>query len=185
MFYEEIKTKQYRSYISIFSLSILYNSKFVLMSTSSGANAVIVTRFTVCQFLQLCHCVLSVSLPHLFFCQYLGKTVLRDCDLSWQIHHNLCYVCYLLNGVFRWLLAKVTYIYCCRNTHSGFVSFLDHTINVKKIAFVNKEHTTDEKMGVSVLLRLFISSNEICNTVTPFSVYMSRTPSSNFPQWAH
>ena len=33
-------------------------------------------------------------------------------------------------------------------------------INIKKIAFGNKEHTTDQKMGVSVLLRLFISSNE-------------------------
>ena len=37
-------------------------------------------------------------------------------------------------------------------------------INVKKIAFGNKEHTTDKKMGVSVLLSLFISSNEVCNT---------------------
>ena len=37
-------------------------------------------------------------------------------------------------------------------------------INVKKIAFGNKEHTADKKMGVSVLLRLFISSNEVCNT---------------------
>ena len=37
-------------------------------------------------------------------------------------------------------------------------------INVKKIDFGNKEHTTDQKMGVSVLLRLFISSNEVCNT---------------------
>ena len=37
-------------------------------------------------------------------------------------------------------------------------------INVKKIAFGNKKHTTDKKMGVSVLLRLFISSNEVCNT---------------------
>ena len=37
-------------------------------------------------------------------------------------------------------------------------------INVKKIAFGNKEHTTDQKMGVSVLLRLFISSNQDCNT---------------------
>ena len=34
----------------------------------------------------------------------------------------------------------------------------------QKIAFGNKEHTTDKKMGVSVLLRLFISSNEVCNT---------------------
>ena len=38
------------------------------------------------------------------------------------------------------------------------------TINGKKIDFGNKEHTTDKKIGVSVLLRLFISSNEVCNT---------------------
>ena len=38
MFYEEIKTKQECS------LSILYNSKFILMATSSGTNAVVVTR---------------------------------------------------------------------------------------------------------------------------------------------
>ena len=37
-------------------------------------------------------------------------------------------------------------------------------INVKKVAFGNKEHTTDKKMGGSVLLRLFISYNEVCNT---------------------
>ena len=37
-------------------------------------------------------------------------------------------------------------------------------INVKKIAFGNKEHTRDKKMGVLILLRLFISSNEVCNT---------------------
>ena len=30
-------------------------------------------------------------------------------------------------------------------------------INVKKIVFGNKEHTTDKKMGVSVLLRLVSS----------------------------
>ena len=34
-------------------------------------------------------------------------------------------------------------------------------INVKKIAFGNKECATDKKIGVSILLRLFISSNEI------------------------
>ena len=39
-----------------------------------------------------------------------------------------------------------------------------YEINIKKIAFGNKEHTIDKKMGVSVLLRLFISSNEVCNT---------------------
>ena len=47
-----------------------------------------------------------------------------------------------------------------RNHFSYFWS----TINVKKIAFGKKEHTTDKKMGVSVLLRLFITSNEVCNT---------------------
>ena len=34
----------------------------------------------------------------------------------------------------------------------------------KKVEFGNKEHTTNQKMGVLVLLRLFISSNEACNT---------------------
>ena len=47
-------------------------------------------------------------------------------------------------------------------------------INVKKIAFGNKEHITDWKMGVSVLLRLFISGNSVCNTAYALSVYMSR-----------
>ena len=37
-------------------------------------------------------------------------------------------------------------------------------LNVKKIAFGNKEHTIYKKMGVSVLLRLFINSIEVCNT---------------------
>ena len=44
MFYEEIRTKQDRFYISICSLIILYNSKFILMATSLGKNAVVVTR---------------------------------------------------------------------------------------------------------------------------------------------
>ena len=33
-----------------------------------------------------------------------------------------------------------------------------------------KQHTTDKKIGVSVLLRLFISSNEVCNTA--YAVYI-------------
>ena len=44
MLYEEIRTKQDLSYISICSLSILYNSKFILMTTSLGPNAVVVMR---------------------------------------------------------------------------------------------------------------------------------------------
>ena len=34
----------------------------------------------------------------------------------------------------------------------------------QKIAFGNKAHITDKKMRVSVLLRPFISSDEVCNT---------------------
>ena len=44
MFYEEIKIKQGPSYISFCPLRILYNRKFILMATSLGTNAVIVTR---------------------------------------------------------------------------------------------------------------------------------------------
>ena len=52
------------------------------------------------------------------------------------------------------------------------------TINVKKIAFENKEHTADQKMGVSVLLRLFISSNEVCNTA--YALYRIHEQNSIF-----
>ena len=48
---EEIRTKQALSYISVCSLSILYNSKFILMATSLGTNAVVVTRV---HCIQLC-----------------------------------------------------------------------------------------------------------------------------------
>ena len=44
MFCEETRTKQCLSYISFCALNILYNSKFILMATSLGTNAVILTR---------------------------------------------------------------------------------------------------------------------------------------------
>ena len=44
---KEIKTKQDISYILICSLSILYNSKFILIAMSSETNAVVVRGFTV------------------------------------------------------------------------------------------------------------------------------------------
>ena len=44
MLYEEIRTKQDLSFISICSLNILYNGKFILMTTSLGINAVVVKR---------------------------------------------------------------------------------------------------------------------------------------------
>ena len=44
MFYEEIITKHDLTYISICSLSILYNSKFIFTAMSLGTNAVVVLR---------------------------------------------------------------------------------------------------------------------------------------------
>ena len=44
MFFEEIRTKQDLSYMSSCSLTIPYNSKFILMATSLGTNTVVVTR---------------------------------------------------------------------------------------------------------------------------------------------
>ena len=57
MFYEQIRTKQDISYISICSLSILYNSKFFLMAMSLGTNAAVVTRV---------HCIIVDNRCHDF-----------------------------------------------------------------------------------------------------------------------
>ena len=99
MFKEEIRMKQDLSYISICSLSILYNSNFIFMVTSLGANAVAVSRVH-CSFptarskavlfsLQLFFVsasmvsnvafVLLLFVPHLAFFCCLGKAALRIC----------------------------------------------------------------------------------------------------------
>ena len=44
IFYEEIRIKQGLSYILFCPLRIVYNSKFIIMATFLGTNAVIVTR---------------------------------------------------------------------------------------------------------------------------------------------
>ena len=46
MFYAEIRIKQGRPFLHIIlsPLSILYNSKFIIMATFLGTNAVVVTR---------------------------------------------------------------------------------------------------------------------------------------------
>ena len=44
MFYEEIRIKQWLSYILFCSLRILYNSKFILMATFFKTNAVVVMK---------------------------------------------------------------------------------------------------------------------------------------------
>ena len=45
MFYEEIRIKQSLSYISFCPLRVLHNSKFILITTSLGTNAVVTTAF--------------------------------------------------------------------------------------------------------------------------------------------
>ena len=66
MFFEEIKIKPGPSYIAFCPLRILYNSKFILMATSLGTNAVVVTRVH-CIYLShmskdtFCHAYLSFS----------------------------------------------------------------------------------------------------------------------------
>ena len=52
MFYDGIRTKQDLSYISICSLSILYDSKYILMAMSLGTNAVFVKRV---------HCIMKIA----------------------------------------------------------------------------------------------------------------------------
>ena len=49
MFYEKIRTKQDLSYISVCSLSILYNGKFIVMTTSLGTNAVVTRVHYMCR----------------------------------------------------------------------------------------------------------------------------------------
>ena len=53
MFYEEIRIKQGLSYISFCSLKILYDSKFIIMATFLGTNAVVVTRVDCSKYLCL------------------------------------------------------------------------------------------------------------------------------------
>ena len=63
MFYEEIGIKQDLSYTSLCPLRILYNSKFILMATSLGTNAVVVTRFH-CMMNNLSHNIRKYTFGH-------------------------------------------------------------------------------------------------------------------------
>ena len=54
MFYEEIRIKQGLSYILFCQLRILYNSKFIIMATFLGTNAVVVMRV---------HCIRTILSP--------------------------------------------------------------------------------------------------------------------------
>ena len=62
MFYGDIRTKQDLSYVLICLFSILYNSKFIVMATSLGTNAVV-------------HCIRAVSSERLS--SYTPKSFIR------------------------------------------------------------------------------------------------------------
>ena len=67
MFCEEIRTKQYLSYISFCPLRILYNSKFIIMAISFGTNSVVVTSvhcntFVLLKFYDKCGKELGVQI---------------------------------------------------------------------------------------------------------------------------
>ena len=61
----------------------------------------------------------------------------------------------------KYTIDKFVYTSYVKKQFYAYVKIGCYTINVKKIAFGNKEHTTDKKTGVSVLLRLFISSKQL------------------------
>ena len=64
MFYEKIRIKQGLSYISFCPLRILYNSKFIIMKTFLGTNAVVVKRVhcnTIKHFFPNAFCTISFT----------------------------------------------------------------------------------------------------------------------------
>ena len=68
IFYKEIRTKQDHSYISMCSLSILYKSKFILMTMYLGANAVVVTRV---------HCIDLFCFQSIPSAEYFGTSKIK------------------------------------------------------------------------------------------------------------
>ena len=83
---------------------------------------------------------------------------------------------YLVNWLTSMLVTKL-WLPAFSNRGIGIINLGKLLImNVKKIALENKEHITDKKMGVSAPLRLFISSNEVCNT----AYILQRTHEQNY-----
>ena len=95
MFQEEIRAKQDLSYISVCSLNILYNSKFILMETSLGTNAVVVTRVhciyapsedsdlpAYLRVYQSCHCPLEDIVDMLLSKELPAKTLI---SAGWHV----------------------------------------------------------------------------------------------------
>ena len=91
MFCKEIRIKQDPSNISICSLSILYNSKFILMAMSLETNAVVVTKV---------HCIGILMFIELFESKMQCNTlsylpiqniVTSTCCFDSNVKYKFCY----------------------------------------------------------------------------------------------
>ena len=88
--WEEIRTKQDLSYISICSSRILYNSKFILMVMTLGTNAVVVTRV---------HCICSRNHWTLYNISKLNKDTDQSTQMRRAIWVHLCTGLFLYDTV--------------------------------------------------------------------------------------
>ena len=84
MFYEEIRIKQILPYISFCLLRILYKRKIVLMATSVGTNAVVVTRV---------HCIHSKT--------SITRTLMARLPLMIRTHFLSPYEILPIKGLFQ------------------------------------------------------------------------------------
>ena len=80
MFYEKIRIKQGLSYISFCPLRSLFNSKFILMATSLGINAVIVKRVHCINVKKLKFAVLQFN--------FINKQRFKCTKLNYSRHHS-------------------------------------------------------------------------------------------------
>ena len=87
---------------------------------------------------------------HLDRCSHMAWGLFTTLRFMWRL---FCRVC--SPSIPFWCLGKAVLRDCGISWVSSFIFLLkDLKINVKRIAFENKEHTKDQKMGVAVLLRL-------------------------------
>ena len=100
MFYEEIRIKQGLPYISFCPLKILYNSKFIIMATSLGTNAVVVTKvhcISLIFFTDIFHFFLKPHFPYLLQNKQALNTTLHHSDQELSKEYFDFYFSYISN----------------------------------------------------------------------------------------
>ena len=100
MCYHEIRIKQDLSYISICSLSILYNSKFILKTPSLEANADVVTRV---------HCISKGNNFFSFRENLFSEEVL--CVGKLTASHNSCIPCKKMAEILKRVSCPLDFIW--------------------------------------------------------------------------